>query len=231
MENKKIDLIYCAQGNVKFAQIAIDCGFLYGSRLPATVYRNIYFADQNWKKPDKDSYIRAIRKHSPHIATVLDWEKWSQYAEVMEWAEEIAPFVEEVLVVPKIPNSVQSIPEKIGGKKIRIAYSVPTRYGGSTISLQELQNREIHLLGGSPHAQMSLYKKINNVVSADGNYHQKIAIMNKVWVFGAKRVMGRWERLDDYLGHRIEEDAIYKSFELSSINIKKAWEIIIKNDI
>lgn len=223
---RKIDLIYCGNGNKRFAQIAIERGFLYGAQLPGKTYYDIYFADQNWKKPDRRKYMEEVKKRKPHMASVLDWEKWSQYCIVMEWAEEIAPYVDEVMIVPKIPNSVQSIPNIIGGKKVRIGYSVPTRYGGSTINLRELALRPVHLLGGSPHAQLALYTKIPNIVSADGNYHQKIAIMNKVWIHGSKRVMGRWEKLSDYLGYEVKDDAPYVAFDISCKNMKDAWEKI-----
>lgn len=46
-----IDLIYCGGGNKRFHEIATRYGFLYGVQLPDTVYGELHFADQNWKKP------------------------------------------------------------------------------------------------------------------------------------------------------------------------------------
>ena len=55
-----MELIYCGGGNAKFAQIAIDAGFLYGAQLPSTVYHPLHFADQNWKRPDREKYMKAV---------------------------------------------------------------------------------------------------------------------------------------------------------------------------
>ena len=46
-------LIYCGGGNRRFADIAIDSGFRFGSCLPETVYHPLYMADQDWKKPNR----------------------------------------------------------------------------------------------------------------------------------------------------------------------------------
>jgi len=222
---RKIDLIYCANGNKRFAEIAINNGFLYGAQLPGKTYFDIYFADQDWKKPNLQKYVSELKTKRPYMATVLDWERWSQYTEVMGWAEEIAPLVEEILIIPKIPGSVESIPTKISGKTVRLAYSVPTRYGGTTVPPREMGLRPVHLLGGSPHAQMEYYGRIQNVVSADGNYHQKTAIMNLVWVSGKTKrgKLGSFTRLEHYMGEKIETDTIYMAFDLSCKNIVEAW--------
>ena len=63
-----IPLIYCARGNKRFMQIAVNAGFLYGGQLPGTIYLNIaplYFADQNWKNPQKEKYFAAIAEYKP----------------------------------------------------------------------------------------------------------------------------------------------------------------------
>ena len=226
---RTIDLIYCAGGNKRFADIAISCGFLYGSQLPSKIYRDIYFADQNWKKPNKSVYIEEIKSRKPYMATVLDWEREEQFDEVIEWAEDVAPFVTEVLIIPKVIGGVHKIPTKIGGKKIRLAYSVPTKYAGTPVSLDEFQGRETHLLGGSPHKQMEIALDNLNVVSADGNYHQKVALnWGLVWVLGAKKNIGRFVALKDYLGITVAQDVPYVAFKLSSMNIKSAWEYLLK---
>lgn len=85
-----MELIYCAAGNARFAQIAIDAGFLYGAQLPGTTYHPIWFADQNWKKPDRTKYMAALAEHRPHMASVLDLERADQLDEVLSWAEEAA---------------------------------------------------------------------------------------------------------------------------------------------
>jgi hypothetical protein len=44
-----IDLIYCAAGNPRLYQIAHDAGYLYGARLPGTIYGPLHMADQEWR--------------------------------------------------------------------------------------------------------------------------------------------------------------------------------------
>lgn len=210
-----IDLIYCAGGNRRFAEIAINAGFLYGSQLPETVYYPIYFADQDWKKPDRVRYMAALSEHRPHLASVLDWERSEQLPEVLSWAEEAAQYVEAVMIIPKVQGGVSQLPRAIAGRPVRLGYSVPTKFGGTELPIWEFAGWPVHLLGGSPHRQMELRKYLN-VKSADGNYHGlKARKWCEYW-----EAPGRW--VPD--GGRTENDAIYTTFEISCRNIMEAWK-------
>jgi hypothetical protein len=48
-----MDIIYCAAGNKRYADIAIKHGMRYGAQLPNTVYHAPHFADQDWKQPGR----------------------------------------------------------------------------------------------------------------------------------------------------------------------------------
>jgi len=210
-------LIYCADGNKRLAQIAIDAGFLYGARLPARgLHHPIHFADQDWKAPDRTRYMAELDKHRPVMATVLDW------------AEESAQFVERVLIVPKVLGGIASLPRRVGGAEIVLAYSVPTRYGGTFVPIWEFEGWPVHLLGGSPHAQMELYQyHALDVVSVDGNMHQMMAVrFCQFWVRGtAWYAKNRWwptlREAND--GERWQGDALYEAFTRSCHNIVEAW--------
>lgn len=170
------ELIYCAAGNKRFSEIAINQGFTYGAQLPNTVYFTPEFVDQDWENPNLDKYLNALSKHSPRMATVLDWERFEQFEEVMQWAEEVAPIVREcVMIIPKVPGTIKLIPKKISGKPVRLAYSVDSGYSGTPVLPCEFEDRPVHLLGGSPFKQIKLSREMN-VVSLDGNYIQKMAI-------------------------------------------------------
>lgn len=212
-----IDLIYCANGNPRFAQIAIEAGFLYGAQMPGKVYAHPYFVDQNWKRPNKDKYIAALAKHKPSMASVLDWERLDQLSEVLEWAEEAARFVEIVMIIPKVPGKVDLLPRIIGGKRVRLGYSIPTRHGGTAVWPGEFYSWPIHLLGGNPHAQMKWRSRLPGTISADGNMFQKMAVR-----FCQYWQAGKWIRLDAD-GQKWGEDAPYEAFRRSCINIRKAW--------
>lgn len=86
-------LIYCADGNRRFAEIAIRNGYMYGAQLPNTVYFDPYFVDQDWRKPNRIRYMIALAQHRPALATVLDWEREDQLPEVLDWAEEASQYV------------------------------------------------------------------------------------------------------------------------------------------
>ena len=211
-----MEIIYCANGNQRFAQIAIDAGFRYGAQLPGTVYRAPWFADQDWKKPNREQYMAALAQHRPHMASVLDWERQEQLPEVLAWAEDAAQYVEVVMLIPKVQCGIPQLPRAIGGKPVRLGYSVPTKFGGSQLPAWEFAGWPVHLLGGSPHKQMALTQYFN-VRSADGNLHQLMAVrFCEFWK------NGKWLELNEH-GEHYENDAPYEAFRRSCENIMAAW--------
>lgn len=201
-------------------QIAMDAGWLPGGRLPGTLYHAPYFADQDYKNPNRERYVEAIAKHRPKVATVVDWQIGIEFDEVMAWAEDVAAYVETVIIIPKIRGTIDFIPIAVGGKPVRLGYSVPTSYGGTPLAYQEFARRPVHLLGGSPLKQLRL-THILNVVSADTNYHQRMATRYNQFlapqkVCNAKNY--RWPTLRE-AGIEQEHDAPYLAFELSCKNI------------
>ena len=225
------DLIYCASGNERFAKIAMAHGFLYGAQLPATVNIPLYFADQDWRAPDREKYMRDLERYRPHMATVLDWERHEQLMEVLEWAEEAAQYIDTVIIIPKVQMGIELLPRKIGGKEVRLGYSVPTKYAGSPVNYHEFLGWPVHLLGGSPHAQMGLTRYLN-VVSADGNYINKMATRYcRFWTDGnAHYAKNRWFPTLAEAGMRQEHDAPYVAFEKSCENIMRAWSNLNNHD-
>ena len=163
-------LIYCAGGNPRFWKIATDAGFQYGVQLPDTVYGPLYFADQDWRKPNREVYMAALAEHRPVMATVLDWEYDEQLPEILNWAEEAAQYVKLIIVIPKVMDGIPRIPHRVGGRNVVLGYSVPTRYAGTEIPIWSFSGWPVHLLGGSPHKQMEIYaylRLIADVVSVD----------------------------------------------------------------
>jgi hypothetical protein len=227
-------LIYCASGNKRMAQIAIDAGFKYGAQLPHKIYHEPYFVDQNWKKPNREKYMVALEKHKPYMATVLDWERQEQLSEVLNWAEEAAEFVEVVVIIPKVIGGISQLPRSVGRATVRLGYSVPTRYGGTELPAWEFYGWPVHLLGGSPHAQMRLARYLN-VVSADGNMHHLMATKRcQFWTPGnVKYASNRWwPTLKEFNGGERwgdgsnKTDAPYVAFEMSCKNIMEAWQTL-----
>lgn len=213
------ELIYCADGQPEFAGIAVSLGWRYGARLPATVYQPVWFADQDWKRPDLAKYAAAVKHHKPEIATVLDWEHPEQLPDVLAWAEEVAPHVGRVVVIPKVPGRVHDVPETIGGKPVVLGYSVPTSYGGTPCGVWEFSGHPVHLLGGSPQAQLRLRRYLN-VISADGNMAAMQARKGRFWSRrpGPK---GHWVQLRDVGDDR--ERPASECFRRSLISVREAW--------
>lgn len=225
-------LIYCGGGNRRFMEIAVAAGFEYGARLPDTTYGPLYFADQNWKKPNREAYMKALAKRRPVMATVLDWEREEQLPEVLSWAEEAAQYARKVLIVPKVSWAEGQLPRQIGGAEVVLAFSVPTRYGGTPLPLWEFAGWPVHLLGGSPHRQMEYWCYLTNiaeVVSTDGNMTNLMATRYcQFWTPGTARYASNryWPTLREANGGENwpGKDAPYEAFRRSCRNIQAAWK-------
>lgn len=218
-------MIYCADGNRRFADIAIAAGFEYGARLPAKgLYFPISFADQDWKHPDRERYISELARLRPRMASVMDWERDEQLQEVLSWAEDAAQYVDVVVIIPKVHSGVCRLPQSIGGKEVRLGYSVPTSYGGTDLFLSEFIGWPIHLLGGSPKKQMELSRYLD-VRSADGNMHHLMATKYGAF-FTHRRLACRnypWPTLKEVDGKEWGNDVPYEAFRRSCVNIWAAW--------
>jgi hypothetical protein len=246
----------CAGKNRRFAESAIRNGWLYGSQLPATVYAPIVFADQDYKKPRRAQYMAALAQHRPETATVLDLEHEHQLETVLSWAEEAAQWARRVVIIPKASGIIARLPRCIGGADVVLGYSVPTRYGGTTVPIWEFAGWPLHLLGGSPHAQMAYWCILHNtpapawfsprlqrfvqrwrmfggqaeVVSADGNMASTMANGTRYNPAGAF-----WRLEPGLKGHWVnlkeigrgdEHDAPYTAFELSMQHIMEQWQCL-----
>ena len=226
-----MELIYCAAGNARFAQIAIDTGFLYGAQLPGTTYHPIWFADQNWKKPDRAKYMAALAEHRPHMASVLDLERADQIDEVLSWAEEAAQWVNVVMIIPKAFGIIPFLPRRIGGAAVRLGYSIPSKHGGTQVPVWEFDGWPVHLLGGQPHEQIRLSHHFNTV-SIDGNYANKMATRYcQFWTpgnahYAENRYWPTLKAAND--GVRVDGvDLPYEAFRRSCENIMAAWRRIL----
>lgn len=218
------ELIFCYGDNKAFADIAIAAGYRYGVRLPEDKpMAPISFADQNWHRPDcRAAYMAALAIYRPRTATVLDLERADQLCEVLSWAEEAAQYCEQIAIIPKAHGMITRLPRCIGGADIILAYSVPTRHGGSAVWAGEFQSWPVHLLGGSPHAQMRWSARFGNVVSADGNMHALQAQRCRFWS-AEKGAKGHWMQLADAGDTARGKDAPLRAFARSCENIKHAW--------
>lgn len=226
-------LIYCADGNARFAEIAIQHGFDYGAQLPNTIYHAPQFVDQDWHNPDYESYMTCLEQRRPALASVLDWERPDQLSEVLKWAETAAKFVTEaVIIIPKVPGGIGQLPRTINRKQVRLGFSTQvkkanSKFGGTAVPLREFDGWPVHILGGSPQKQYELAHKGLKAHSIDGNYSRGRA--NK-GMFYAPYIGQSVKSFNKYfpllgeagLGH-IDRDVPYHAFALSCINIRAMW--------
>jgi len=212
-------LIYCAGNNPAFDTIAHAAGFKLGVQLPNNKPStgDVFFIDQNWKAPVKDAYMQSLKQHQPVMATVLDLERTEQLDEVLSWAEEAAQHVHHVVIIPKAFGIISQLPKNIGGSQVVLGYSVPTRYGGTSVPTWEFTGWPVHLLGGNPKKQYVLSKYLN-VISVDGNYANMCATKFCKWFDGRK-----WHKLKNDNGDLWGKDAPYECFRRSCEGIISMW--------
>lgn len=220
-----VELIYCAAGGKRYAEIAIRHGYTYGAQLPNSTSFPPEFVDQDYKNPNLDAYVQAVAQHRPRMATVLDYDENTTLAHVLEWAQAIASHVTEaIIIIPKISGTIHDIPVSIRDVPVRLGYSVPTTFGATSVPMWEFGRRPVHLLGGAPHRQYELAQYLN-VVSADGNQKLKMANGLSSWYGGgsARYAKNRfWPQIQDVYEKDVLESN-YLAFELSCMNIKAMW--------
>lgn len=219
-------LIYCGGGNPRFYEIATTAGFEYGAQLPDTVYGPLYFADQNWKQPNREAYMAALAKHRPYMASVLDLEYEAQLSDVLSWVEDAAAFVDVVMIIPKVCGIIEKLPRNVAGADVRLGYSVPTKHGATFVPVWEFSGWPVHLLGGSPHKQYEIAHYFDNVASVDGNMFQKMAVQFCAFYEPDRRKhrRGHWPTLQEADGKKWDNDAPYEAFRRSCKNIIEMWK-------
>jgi hypothetical protein len=229
-----IDLIVCTGGNRKYWQIVADSGLLNGAQLPDTVYGSLYFADQDYRRPNKQNYLCALDQHRPTLATVLDWESHVELSEVLDWASQAAAFVQTLVIIPKV-NQIDRIPETIEGKPVRLGYAVPTSHGTTDLPIEAFcgWHGGVHLLGGNPLRQLELRGVPGlDIRSVDCN---QIMLKANRWaqflqfraaqmdMFGGlSQITTRWKQLK-HIGLGGTYEAPSKALELSCLSLKLAW--------
>lgn len=208
-------LLYVAGYGRRFAGIAVDEGYAYGSRSDMKPHQRVAMADLNWRRPDLDRHLTFVREHRPALAVAPDLLDRGALLTTLRYAETLAAHAERVIVVPKYAGAMADIPRE---PWLVIGYSVPTKYGGADATLLwEMTGWPVHLLGGSPRAQLDLARYLT-VVSLDGNAHQGAA-RRGVWWCGR---CGRWQTRNAAVP--LGPDLPYRAFRRSCREIRAAWQ-------
>lgn len=211
----KLDLIYTKGYDGEWACcIAVRCGWMYGvqsdkrfldnpdikfcPRVTSVNSHKIVFVDNDYSNYNHDLHLKCVKEVKPKYATVRDIMSKDQcqksnieyfpFEQILDWAEEINQFAENVIVIPKY-NCLDKIP-----KKFMLGYSVPTSHGGTPLLPEIFKGRRIHLLGGSWKEQLRHVNMLgDDVVSLDNNYiHKQAKYGSFVWPNGETDVVSRF---------------------------------------
>jgi len=182
----KIDLIYTFSGNEAGCCIANDCKINYGIRSDYAKHRckkhATMFVDNVFHNYNHQKHLEIVREIKPKYCTVRDVMTKEQcerdnieyYSpeQILEWAEELNQYAENVIVIPKN----ESFLKYFDWNKFVCGIPVPSSYGADMLKIENYRNKKCHLLGGSWAKQLSLVYALNeNIVSLDNNYIHKIA--------------------------------------------------------
>lgn len=165
-----LPLRFCAHS--KFVQdITTAHGWLPAARYTnlrdVRTYPRLGFLDIDWKSYDLTAHLQAAEQTRPHITIARDIVDINDLDEIIAEADSLLQYAERVALVPKdVEFNDRGIADLIPAR-FMLAYSVPSRYGG-TLVRPELFDRDTHLLGGSPARQLELADKLS-VYSLDCN--------------------------------------------------------------
>jgi hypothetical protein len=145
-------------------------GWLPGARYTnlrdAKRFERLGFLDIDWKGYDFARHLSAARSTRPLVTVARDIEDIADLNRTLDEASYLARYAAKVIVVPKDPRLADCIEDLIPPSFV-LGYSVPTRYGGTSLPLSAFR-RSVHLLGGRPDAQRRLAQSLD-VVSLDCN--------------------------------------------------------------
>lgn len=158
-----------------------------GGSLLTNEYHKLNFIDCEYKNYDHQKHSQMIKDFHPKYATIRDVMTEEQCAadgikyfpleQILDWAEELRDYADNVIVIPKYEEALDQIPDHF-----MLGYSVPTSYGGTPIDIKRFDGRKVHLLGGSPNKQIAYWSEIpDSVVSLDNNYMHKMAARGQMW--------------------------------------------------
>jgi hypothetical protein len=205
-----VDVIFCAGGNRRFAEIALSEGMLYGLRGDYVAYWPPVMIDIPFEKfwrmnkqgeltgePNWSLWkaqLEKVERMRPLMALAPDFISPGYRRLVVRMACQLVEAgIERVIVCPKFMGAIALIPDWLV-----IGISVPTSYAGFLPPINELRGRQVHLLGGAPKDQIDLVRYYAmhgiEVISVDCNMHQRAAqkgsfFSGRVWRYLGKGVL------------------------------------------
>ena len=116
---------------------------------------NTGFLDIEWRRYNFQTHLAAAKSLRPHLTVARDIEDIFQLEDILCEAEHLNKYAEKVVLVLK-DLRLDGLVRNLIPSSFVLGYSVPTRYGGTALPLENFGDRPVHLLGGRPDAQRRL---------------------------------------------------------------------------
>ena len=163
-------IVKCVNHGRRVLAIASGYGWLPGARYTYTrelrKFDRIGFIDIEFDKYDFKKHLSAVKSTCPLLTVARDVVNIQDLTKTLDQAHELLQYSKNVIVIPKDPFMAYKFNDLIPPEFL-LGYSVPTRYGGTSIPPDSF-NRPVHLLGGRPDFQRQL-AELMPVVSMDCN--------------------------------------------------------------
>lgn len=193
-QNLPLDFIYTDSIAHGLCCMAVSAGLKYGAQSGSgkiCKYHNekwhkLTFLDLDFKNYDHNAHMEKVKKYQPKYTSVRDIMtkeqcakmgiQWFDPNQIMDWAEEVTEYAENVIIIPKYLDAFEGIPDKFMlGVLMGSGYSRT-----DPLPLDLYIGRRVHILGGSWKRQIAKIEECLelgiNVVSLDNNNLSKIAI-------------------------------------------------------
>lgn len=164
-------LKFVAHGR-RVISIASEYGWRPGARytnlrdIRHVPFTGVGFLDINWKQYCFETHLAAVKLTQPYVTVARDVEDKDKLDSILREADQLARHSNTVIIVPK-DRRLEGLLDVAIPHDFILGFSVPTRYGGTTIK-PEAFTRPVHLLGGRPDVQRKL-ANLMPVVSLDCN--------------------------------------------------------------
>jgi hypothetical protein len=168
--NEEIQVLRFVSHSQRALTIAKSHGWIPGARYTnlrdVRTFDEIGFLDIDWRNYNFTLHLEVAAHVLPIMTVARDVENAQELDAILNQAQELARYCKNVVIVPKDPILATVLDSDIPPEYV-LGYSVPTRYGGTTIAPSYFR-RPVHLLGGRPDRQRRL-ADLMPIVSLDCN--------------------------------------------------------------
>lgn len=177
-----VDLLYTIQTADSTCCLAVQAGMQYGipshhaTLCPCTASlsgrRRVTCVYADYHTYLHARHAEVVADLRPKYTTTQDVQTPHELAQVLEQAEELALYAEQVIIIPKY-DCIAAIPEKF-----LIGYSL-----SGDVPIEAVKGRRVHLFGGNWKRQIQALKILQEgVVSIDGSHLLNLAQKGKFYL-------------------------------------------------